>query len=195
MNFDNSEIQSWKFCGDFINDFLPLCTIVPLFKECLFKKTYLKFKSSFKKKITILEKIVKERNREQIFHEKNITDFLLFERKKILEKNPKLFKELSDQNIARLFFDLIIGSTNSTATTLFWLILLMKSNLQFEKRLKKEVINVIGNRSPKLEDMNDCNFVMAFISETMRFRNVAPFSGPHKCLKDYKHGELLLIEN
>ena len=81
----------------------------------------------------------------------------------------------------------------SLAVTFCWLLSLIKSNSRNETRLREEIKNVIGDRSPTLEDKINCHFVMAFISETMRFRSIAPVAIPHICLDDYIHGKFLLI--
>ena len=41
-----------------------------------------------------------------------------------------------------------------------------------QQKLRQEIESEIGDRIPEYEDRNRCHYVMAFIGETLRFRNV-----------------------
>ena len=46
-----------------------------------------------------------------------------------------------------------------------------------QNRLREEIESEIGDRIPTHEDRNRCHYVMAFISEALRFRNVTSPTG------------------
>ena len=187
VKLDDEDIRNWKFVIDSLTYLIPMCTFVPLAKKYLVGKKYLTFKNivrkilkNFEIKISLCKIVKKPENH------KNISDILLLARKKFLQKNSKIGNLLNESNFARLLLDLILTSTETSLVTFLWLILLMKTHNKIEKRLRDEVKNVIEDRNPTLEDQVNCNFVMAFISETMRFRSLTPVGVPRKSLEDYK---------
>ena len=186
-------MESWKFRLESLNDLLPICTFMPFFEEGVLQNDYLKFKNGITRTIKNFELKLTQKNIEKNLNDDILTDILLLERKKILEKNSSLDKEMNDSNFARLLHDLILGSIETTSTSICWLLLLMKTNGKYEQRLREEIKNVIGDKAPVLEDKINCNFVMAFISETMRFRSALPVAFPHECLELFKNGEFFSL--
>ena len=187
----------WKFLGESLNDIIPACSFLPFYKQYFMRKKYSTFENLVVYIMRNFERRVKIKKDEKLdnYH---FSDNILTERNKILGKKLDFQKDLCDENVARLFLDFMFGSVESTYTTLCWLVLLMKTNSAHEIRLRQEVINNVGKRQPTLKDQVNCNFVMAFISETMRFRSIAPLSGTRKCMEDFKDGEFqinLLILN
>ncbi|CAG2122706.1 unnamed protein product, partial [Medioppia subpectinata] len=55
-----------------------------------------------------------------------------------------------------------------------------------QQKLRQEIESQIGDRMPTHEDRNRCHYVMAFIAETLRARNVARFGVTHKAVVDTK---------
>ena len=174
-----------------MNDLVPMCSFVPLFKELFSYRKYLKLKFITMKLIKNFDVKIAERKEEIKFDHIYLLDLLLLERKKTLDKNSKLHDALKDSNIARLVLEMIVGAIESFKSTFCWLILLMKYKTTYEKRLREEVRNNIGQRPPKLEDKINCHFVMAFLFETMRYRNATPVAVPHKALENFKNGKFI----
>ena len=57
-----------------------------------------------------------------------------------------------------------------------------------QQKLRQEIESEIGDRIPEYEDRYQCHYVMAFIAETLRFRNVNPMAVYHKNSIDFKIG-------
>jgi cytochrome P450 len=59
---------------------------------------------------------------------------------------------------------------------------------EMQNKMRQEIDSVIGERMPLQEDRNNCHYVNAFISETMRYRPILPFSVAHKNVVQSKIG-------
>jgi len=81
-------------------------------------------------------------------------------------------------------WDLFFAGIDTTQITFQWMLLLIANYPEVQQKLRQEIEDVIGDRMALQEDMSLCHYVNAFISETLRFRNVAPFSVPHKTVSD-----------
>ncbi|CAG2108400.1 unnamed protein product [Medioppia subpectinata] len=79
--------------------------------------------------------------------------------------------------------------------TFQWIVLLMTYYPEMQQKLRQEIESQIGDRMPTHEDRNRCHYVMAFITETLRFRNVAPFGVPHKAVVRSTIGNYTIPEN
>ncbi|XP_063790612.1 cytochrome P450 2W1-like isoform X2 [Pseudophryne corroboree] len=98
------------------------------------------------------------------------------EREKITDEKEKIFTE---ENLLACTFDLMLGGTETTATTLQWGILLMMKYPNIQKRVQDEIKNVIGlDRPPRWEDQKILPYCLAVAHEIQRFGNIIPFL-PH----------------
>jgi len=59
---------------------------------------------------------------------------------------------------------------------------------EMQNKLREEIDSVIGERMPVQEDRNDCHYVNAFISESMRYKPIAPMGVFHKNVVQSKIG-------
>ena len=80
------------------------------------------------------------------------------------------------------------AGTNTSQQTFQWLLLLLSYYPNEQKKLRQEIESEIGDRIPTHEDKSRCHYVMAFISETLRLRNVAPSGVFHKAVVTSKIG-------
>ena len=55
---------------------------------------------------------------------------------------------------------------------------------EMQKKMRKEIEEQIGDRIPLQNDKQNCHYINAFISETMRHYVIAPMSVPHKTICD-----------
>ncbi|CAG2122785.1 unnamed protein product, partial [Medioppia subpectinata] len=53
-----------------------------------------------------------------------------------------------------------------------------------QQKLRQEIESQIGDRMPTHEDRNRCHYVMAFIAETLRVKNVVPSGVFHRAVVD-----------
>jgi cytochrome P450 len=69
-----------------------------------------------------------------------------------------------------------------------WIILLMANYPEMQNKMRQEIYSLIGERMPVQEDRNQCHYVNAFISETMRYRPIVPLGLFHKNVVQSKIG-------
>ena len=89
---------------------------------------------------------------------------------------------ITDENLSLCLSDLILGGVDTTGNIFLWALLYMTYYPDIQRKLRQEISDLIGDRMPTHEDSNRCNYVMAFIEETLRLRNILPIGGPHKTM-------------
>ena len=81
--------------------------------------------------------------------------------------------------------DLALGAIDTTAQTLRWTFLLLANNQPVQKRLQKNIDEVVPrDRLPEFEDKSQLKYLDATILEVMRLRTVGPLSVPRRTLSD-----------
>jgi len=80
----------------------------------------------------------------------------------------------------------------TTKYTTRWLLLFMANYPEMQQKLREEITQVIGHCIPMQDDKHKCHFTNAFISEVLRYRNVAPIGIPHKATRDSILGKNIL---
>uniref|UniRef100_A0A8C5Q2F7 Cytochrome P450 n=1 Tax=Leptobrachium leishanense TaxID=445787 RepID=A0A8C5Q2F7_9ANUR len=97
------------------------------------------------------------------------------------EENGKIFQE---KNLLACIFDLMLGGTETTSTTLQWGFLLMMKYPDVQQKVHEEIANVIGlDRVPRWDDQKQLPYCMAVIHEIQRFGNILQFL-PHSTSMD-----------
>ncbi|KAM5151821.1 cytochrome P450 2W1-like [Mantella aurantiaca] len=103
------------------------------------------------------------------------------EREKALEEKEKIFTE---KNLLATSFDLILGGTETTSTTLQWAILFMMKYPHIQKKVQDEIEDVIGlERPPRWEDQKVLPYCLAVMHEIQRLGSILQFL-PHSTLTD-----------
>ena len=101
------------------------------------------------------------------------------------ESDSKSQAHLSDTNLKNAVFNNFVAGPDTLIASLRWCLLLMAKNLPMQQRMRQEWDSVIGiERAPVIDDMKQCNFIMAFIMEVLRFRPMSPMTDPHKAVQD-----------
>ena len=67
----------------------------------------------------------------------------------------------------------LTAGIDTSQNTMKWIILLMANYPEMQNKMREEIDSVIGERMPVQEDRNDCHYVNAFISESMRYKPIA----------------------
>ena len=62
-----------------------------------------------------------------------------------------------------------------------------------QKRMRNEVEEQIGDRIPVQNDKQNCHYINAFISETLRHRIILPLSVPRKTICDVEIRKLNIL--
>ncbi|RWS24709.1 cytochrome P450 2U1-like protein [Leptotrombidium deliense] len=121
-----------------------------------------------------IQKIIEERL--QTFDDSNcrcMLDFYLKEQKGINGKHFDM--ETIKGTIVQLFF----GGTLTTAFDLYSTLQQMALNASIQKKVYKEIENVIGDGVVKYSDITRMPYTHATISESQRFSNAVPITGIH----------------
>nr|DBA19428.1 TPA: hypothetical protein GDO54_015266 [Pyxicephalus adspersus] len=102
-------------------------------------------------------------------------------KEKATETTEKIFTE---KNLLASTFDLMVGGTETTSSTLKWAILLMMKYPDVQKKVHDEIENVIGlERPPKWEDHKVLPYCLAVMHEVQRFGNILQYL-PHSTPTD-----------
>ena len=120
--------------------------------------------------------------------ERDFCDALISAKNDALREGKESAPYLNDINLSMCIFDLFLAGTDTSQQTFRWLLLFVTYYPEIQKKLRQEIESQIGDRLPIQEDRNRCHYVMAFISETLRIRNVAGSGVPHKALVTSKIG-------
>lgn len=91
-------------------------------------------------------------------------------------------------NIVALF---AAGST-TIFSTMSWIILLLVKYPHHQSKVREEISDAIGSRTPSYEDRFSLPFTMAFIYETLRYRTNVHLALPRYGIKDIRIGDCLI---
>ncbi|KAK3738904.1 hypothetical protein RRG08_006472 [Elysia crispata] len=85
----------------------------------------------------------------------------------------------------RVVFDLLIGGSETSATTLLWFYLYMIHFPDIQEKFYEEIAKGIGtNRYPTGQDRAALPYVNAVILEIQRLSSISPFAVTHRCNKE-----------
>ena len=113
-------------------------------------------------------------------NERNICDAIITSRNTALREGKASALHLNDANLSMCMTDTLLAGADTTADIFIWALLFMTFYPEIQTKLRQEIETQIWDRIPTHEDRNRCNYVMAFITETLRMRNVLPIGVPHK---------------
>ena len=119
---------------------------------------------------------------------RDFCDTLITAKNDALREGKESVPYLTDANLAMAIFDVFLAGTDTSQATFRWLLFLMLYYPEIEKKLRQEIESQIGDRLPTHEDRNQCHYTMAFISETLRHRNIVPQGVNHKAVVRSKIG-------
>ncbi|KAG5311951.1 CP4C1 protein, partial [Pseudoatta argentina] len=112
------------------------------------------------------------------------------------------FENYNLKNIIRLFFifyftiDLSSTSSDTTATTVHFVIIMMANFSEIQEKAYEELLEIYGTETPKLapvkyEDLQHMHYLDCIIKETLRLFPTIPIIG-RKLTEDLKMGEFVL---
>ncbi|XP_059161770.1 cytochrome P450 2B1-like [Physella acuta] len=92
---------------------------------------------------------------------------------------------LSKNELLKSLFDLFIGGTETTSTTITWCLLYVVNNPDVQKKIYDELKEQVGtNRTPCIQDKPKLIYLNAVIKETQRVASIIPHSVTHTCTED-----------
>ncbi|XP_054155967.1 cytochrome P450 1A1-like [Oppia nitens] len=121
--------------------------------------------------------------------ERDICDALITAKYDALREGRESAPYLTDERLGYTVFDMFFAGIETSYHTFLWLVLLLAYYPTEQNRLRQEIDSQIGERLPRHEDRQQCHYVMAFIAETMRFRNVLPLGLSHRAVVTSKIGD------
>ncbi|CAG2182140.1 unnamed protein product, partial [Oppiella nova] len=113
---------------------------------------------------------------------RDFCDALILAKNEALLEGKESAPYLNDDNITMVVWDLFIAGVDTTHNTFKWLLLLVAYYPEVQNRLRQEISDKIGDRMPVQQDIHECHYIQAFISETMRYRLVVPLALFHKAV-------------
>ncbi|KAK4413416.1 Trimethyltridecatetraene synthase [Sesamum alatum] len=104
-----------------------------------------------------------------------------------LAEDPNLEVKLTRDGIKGLIQNLLVGGTDTTATTIEWAIHEILKHPQIIKKAKEELDRVIGrNRWVEEKDYSQLPYIDAVIMESMRLHPLTTLLAPHYAMDDCK---------
>ena len=141
-----------------------------------------------KKAILIRDPLVRKKLQEHklSFNPDNIRDFTdsLIKMSMDMNKMDSIgLPEITDDHIEMVVSDLFGAGSETTLTTIEWLILYMIHWPHFQDEMYEQIIQLIGiSRYPEMKDRSALPLVQAVIQETLRFSSLSPLGIPHKAI-------------
>ncbi|KAK3594479.1 hypothetical protein CHS0354_030000 [Potamilus streckersoni] len=116
---------------------------------------------------------------------RDFMDLYLTEMKRKSTRSSKEENTYSKAQLMALVGDLFGAGTETTATTLLWLILYFLHYPDVQKKCFDEVQTVLGlEKFPSIDDRSNLPYTEATILETLRIAAVAPLALPHSVSRD-----------
>ncbi|XP_074594578.1 cytochrome P450 2F2-like [Brevipalpus obovatus] len=174
--------------------FTGLATAMP-FMIKIFKffgsKKYKMFIDSALKSQEFDERQIKKHQDKEYEH---ISDYIDGFLEKIEERKAKrLPQETFNLPVLRANIGTLFAAGSTTVfSTMSWMILFLVKFPHYQTRIREEISQVIGTRSPSHEDRFSMPFTLAYIYETLRYRTNVPLNLPRFSTKDVYLGKHLI---
>ncbi|XP_054158510.1 cytochrome P450 2C31-like, partial [Oppia nitens] len=158
-----------------------------------------KFIQRYKKIIKDLQQLMKDK---YLIHlndydsgiERDFCDALIAAKNDAIREAKHTAAYLTDDNLVMAVFDLFIAGTDSSYIVFLWSLLLLAYYPDVQQKLRKEIESIIGDRIPTHDDRQRCHYVMAFMAETLRYKNPGPTGFFHKAMTTGKIGDYTIPE-
>jgi cytochrome P450 family 2 subfamily U polypeptide 1 len=154
--------------------------LMTTFKRIPFVNSYyLRFSRTYSRIYELLDDLIKKH--EADLNEEDPRDFL----EHLLVMRKSASSHVDDMQIKVMASDSFLAGSDTSSTTIQWLIFFMAKYPQIQEKVHFELDQVVGrSRTPEFEDMTKLSYLSAVIMEVMRFRPVAPMGVPHVCADD-----------
>ncbi|KAL9434112.1 hypothetical protein AB3S75_028863 [Citrus x aurantiifolia] len=104
-----------------------------------------------------------------------------------LQENGNLAIELSQDTIKAILMDMFVGGTDTTATTLEWVMAELLKNPRITKRAQEEVRGVVkGKLNIDMKDIDKMDYIKCVIKETLRLHAPVPLLVPRETAESVK---------
>ncbi|KAF2074243.1 hypothetical protein CYY_004453 [Polysphondylium violaceum] len=102
----------------------------------------------------------------------------------IIEIKNDPAKTIDVSCIQNICVDLLVGGTDTTATTLQWMILYLSNNPHYQEKLFQEIKSISPDGFPSLSDRGKFTFFNAVLKETFRRSPIVPLGLSHMVAED-----------
>ncbi|KAK9056233.1 hypothetical protein SSX86_027323 [Deinandra increscens subsp. villosa] len=112
----------------------------------------------------------------------------------LLNLNQKNEVRFTQNDMGHLFFDLFIAGTDTTSSTLEWVMTELIRNPEKLETARLEVIKIMKNKKDIVQesDISQLPYLQAVIKETLRLHPPVPFLVPHQAICDTEiHGYMV----
>ncbi|XP_059444313.1 cytochrome P450 71A1-like [Corylus avellana] len=145
-------------------------------------------KATFRELDTFCDQVIEEHKTEKSDDKQHkrhdFVDILLR-----LQKNGMLDFKLTKDNLKAILVDMFVGGTETTSTTLEWLMAELIRNPNIMKRAQEEVRRVVRKKSKiDVNDINQMDYLKCIIKETLRLHPPGPLSVPRETSASVKIG-------
>lgn len=103
---------------------------------------------------------------------------------KQMKDNPRVFNE---EELYLIIIDLFIAGSETTSTTLYWIIRYMLEYPEVQRKVQSEIDRELGGSAPSVADRTKLVYTEATIMEVMRHQTVLPFGVPRRAMQDIKY--------
>ncbi|KYQ93720.1 cytochrome P450 family protein [Tieghemostelium lacteum] len=100
----------------------------------------------------------------------------------IIEIQKDEGKQIGIDAIGHICIDLLVGGTDTSSTTIEWIILFLCNYPEIQEKLLDELNQIPGH--PSCNDKNSYPFYQAILKETWRISPPVPFYLPHQCTEN-----------
>ncbi|KAJ3645228.1 hypothetical protein Zmor_022905 [Zophobas morio] len=108
----------------------------------------------------------------------NLTEAFLQQRSK--GASPEIY---TVDQLVNLLFD-VFTATTATTTSLKWIVLYLAQYQEVQDKIRQELLQVLGDRTPEMTDLPKLFYTQATLSEIARIRTIAPLGFPHLADED-----------
>ncbi|KAM3834934.1 cytochrome P450 2J2-like [Vipera latastei] len=99
------------------------------------------------------------------------------------KKHPQ--PRYDEKNMVQSIFDLFMGGTETSSTTLYWALLYMVLYPDIQAKVQKEIDTLIPPGQPiSYEDRKNLPYTNAVVHEIQRFSNIVAIGIPRYCIRD-----------
>ncbi len=103
-------------------------------------------------------------------------------------KPQNIHRKLDENDLIFIGVDLLLGGVATTSTFLYCLLGVLANHPSVQDKAYAEIINVIGQRSPRFEDRQRMPYIESLILETFRYTSFTPIAVPHYSRHDSELG-------
>uniref|UniRef100_A0A493T941 Cytochrome P450 family 2 subfamily J member 2 n=1 Tax=Anas platyrhynchos platyrhynchos TaxID=8840 RepID=A0A493T941_ANAPP len=129
----------------------------------------------------VRQEIKKHREKGTIDEPEDFIDFYLDQ----IEKVSNLYSTYDEENMVQSVFDLFLGGSETTATTLRWALLYMVAYPDIQEKVQKELDVVLGSSHQICyEDRKKLPYTNAVVHEIIRFSSIILITIPREVVKD-----------